>query len=201
MVASGGLSYGDVLGAGTGWARSILFNARARDEFQAFFARHDSFGLGVCNGCQMMSSLRELVPGAEHWPHFARNASDQFEARVAMVEINASPSIFFKGMAGARLPIAVAHGEGRAEFSARQQDLVVMRYVDNYGKATELYPANPNGSPQGITGLTTPDGRFTIMMPHPERVYRAVQNSWHPDGWAEDGPWLRMFRNARAYVG
>ncbi len=204
VVACGGFSYGDVLGAGTGWARSILFNTRARDEFQAFFARHDSFGLGVCNGCQMMSSLRELIPGAEHWPHFARNASDQFEARVAMAEINASPSIFFKGMAGARLPIAIAHGEGRAEFSARQvmqQDLVVMRFVDNYGKATERYPANPNGSPQGITGLTTPDGRFTIMMPHPERVYRTVQNSWYPDGWAEDGPWLRMFRNARAYVG
>ena len=204
VVACGGFSYGDVLGAGTGWARSILFNARARDEFQAFFARHDSFGLGVCNGCQMMSSLRELVPGAEQWPHFARNASDQFEARVAMVEINASPSIFFSGMAGARLPIAIAHGEGRAEFSARQvmqQDLVVMRYVDNYGKATERYPANPNGSPQGITGLTTPNGRFTIMMPHPERVYRTVQNSWHPESWAEDGPWLRMFRNARVYVG
>ena len=208
LVACGGFSYGDVLGAGTGWARSILFNARARDEFRAFFARQDSFGLGVCNGCQMLSALRELVPGAEHWPHFARNASDQFEARVAMVEIDSSLSIFFKGMVGARLPIAVAHGEGRAEFGATfsaqhatQQGLVVMRYVDNYGKATENYPANPNGSPQGIAGLTTLDGRFTIMMPHPERVFRTVQNSWHPDEWGEDGPWMRMFRNARAYVG
>jgi phosphoribosylformylglycinamidine synthase len=208
LVACGGFSYGDVLGAGIGWARSILFNARAREEFHAFFQRTDSFGLGVCNGCQMMSSLRELIPGAEHWPRFMRNASDQFEARVALVEVTASRSIFFQGMTGARLPIAIAHGEGRAEFSAvfsaqqvTQTGLVVMRYVDNYGKVTDNYPANPNGSPQGITGLTTVDGRFTIMMPHPERVFRTVQNSWHPNTWSEDGPWLRMFRNARVYVG
>lgn len=205
LAACGGFSYGDVLGAGTGWARSILFSARARDEFQAFFQRNDSFGLGVCNGCQMMSSLRELIPGAEHWPDFVRNTSDQFEARVAMVEVQSSPSIFFRGMAGTRLPIAIAHGEGRAEFNARhgvrQDSLVTMRFVDNYGKATESYPANPNGSPHGITGLTNIDGRFTIMMPHPERVFRTVQNSWHPEGWDEDGPWLRIFRNARVYVG
>ncbi len=204
LAACGGFSYGDVLGAGTGWARSILFSARARDEFQVFFQREDSFGLGVCNGCQMMSSLRELIPGATHWPRFVRNTSDQFEARVAMVEVQASPSVFFQGMAGSRMPIAIAHGEGRAQFNqehAMPPGLVALRFIDNYGKTTETYPANPNGSPQGITALTTTDGRFTIMMPHPERVFRAVQNSWHPQTWGEDAPWLRMFRNARVYVG
>ena len=208
VVACGGFSYGDVLGAGEGWAKSILFNARARDEFSAFFDRKDSFALGVCNGCQMMSNLHSIIPGADLWPHFVRNKSEQFEARFAMVEILESPSLFFSGMAGSRMPIAVAHGEGYAEFSdaATVQKLVVdklvsMRFVDNAGQATETYPFNPNGSPQGITGLTTTDGRFTIMMPHPERVFRTVQHSWHPQGWGEDGPWIRMFRNARKFVG
>ncbi len=208
FVACGGFSYGDVLGAGQGWAKSILFNSQARDEFAAFFARGDSFGLGICNGCQMMSSLKELIPGAGHWPRFRRNLSEQFEARFSLVEILPSPSLFFAGMHGSRLPIAVAHGEGRAEFSAAdgaQQalsaKLVTARYLDHYGRATEVYPLNPNGSPAGITGLTTADGRFSIMMPHPERVFRTVQHSWHPDAWGEDGPWLRMFRNARVWVG
>ena len=208
VVACGGFSYGDVLGAGEGWAKSILFNARARDEFQAFFNRGDSFGLGVCNGCQMMSNLHELIPGAELWPHFVRNQSEQFEARFAQVEVVKSPSIFLQGMAGSRMPIAVAHGEGRAEFRADSgpakvlsAGLVGLRYVDHYGQATEAYPFNPNGSPRGITGLTNSDGRFTVMMPHPERVFRAVQHSWHPDEWGEDGPWMRMFRNARVFVG
>jgi phosphoribosylformylglycinamidine synthase len=208
LVACGGFSYGDVLGAGEGWAKSILFNSRARDEFSAFFQRNDSFALGVCNGCQMMSNLHSIIPGADHWPHFVRNKSEQFEARFAMVEVLPSPSIFFQGMAGSRMPIAVAHGEGFAEFSdqtavesALQQQLVAMRYVDNTGKPTEAYPFNPNGSPLGVTGLTTADGRFTITMPHPERVFRTVQHSWRPDGWTEDGPWMRIFRNARKYVG
>jgi phosphoribosylformylglycinamidine synthase len=207
LVACGGFSYGDVLGAGEGWAKSILFNARARDEFSVFFNRQDSFALGVCNGCQMMSNLHSIIPGAEHWPHFVRNRSEQFEARFAMVEIMESPSLFFKGMAGSRMPIAVAHGEGYAEFSdgdavhaVVRDKLVSMRFVDNAGRATEDYPYNPNGSPQGITGLTTTDGRFTIMMPHPERVFRTVQHSWHPQGWGEDGPWIQMFRNARKFV-
>jgi phosphoribosylformylglycinamidine synthase len=208
LVACGGFSYGDVLGAGEGWAKSILFNPRARDEFSAFFLRGDSFALGVCNGCQMMSNLHSIIPGAEHWPHFVRNKSEQFEARVAMVEIMDSPSLFFSGMAGSRMPIAVAHGEGFAEFSsttavekALADKLVSVRFVDNHGRPTETYPFNPNGSPQGITGLTTRDGRFSIMMPHPERVFRTVQHSWHPEGWGEDGPWLRMFRNARKFAG
>ncbi|OAJ71018.1 phosphoribosylformylglycinamidine synthase [Methylobacillus sp. MM3] len=208
LVACGGFSYGDVLGAGEGWAKSILFNPRARDEFSAFFQRGDSFALGVCNGCQMMSNLHSIIPGAEHWPHFVRNKSEQFEARVAMVEIMDSPSLFFSGMAGSRMPIAVAHGEGFAEFSsttavekALADKLVSVRFVDNHGRPTETYPFNPNGSPQGITGLTTRDGRFSIMMPHPERVFRTVQHSWHPEGWGEDGPWLRMFRNARKFAG
>jgi phosphoribosylformylglycinamidine synthase len=208
LVACGGFSYGDVLGAGEGWAKSILFNPRARDEFSAFFQRSDSFALGVCNGCQMMSNLHEIIPGAEHWPHFVRNKSEQFEARFAMVEVMDSPSILFAGMVGSRMPIAVAHGEGFAEFSdkaavesALQRKLVSVRYVDNVGQPTETYPLNPNGSPRGITGLTTADGRFSIMMPHPERVFRAVQHSWRPDGWLEDGPWMRMFRNARKFVG
>jgi phosphoribosylformylglycinamidine synthase len=206
IAAGGGFSYGDVLGAGEGWAKSILFNARARDEFEACFGRADTFALGVCNGCQMMASLRDLIPGAAHWPRLVRNLSEQFEARFVMVEVQRSPSLFFEGMAGSRLPVAVAHGEGYAEFTdpaARQaaQALVALRYVDNRGAPTEVYPGNPNGSPEGITGLTTADGRFTILMPHPERVFRAVQNSWHPDGWGENGPWMRMFRNARRWVG
>jgi phosphoribosylformylglycinamidine synthase len=204
FAAGGGFSYGDVLGAGAGWAKSILFNARARAEFEVFFARRDSFALGACNGCQMMSQLRELIPGAGGWPRFARNRSEQFEARLVMVEIPESPSLFFAGMAGSRMAIATAHGEGRALFDsdeARAQALVAMRYIDNAGKPAGAYPLNPSGSPDGITGLTTADGRFTIVMPHPERVFRTVQLSWHPAGWGEDSPWMRMFRNARQWVG
>ena len=208
LVACGGFSYGDVLGAGEGWAKSILFNDQARGQFKAFFEREDTFALGVCNGCQMLSNLHELIPGAEHWPHFVRNMSEQFEARVSMVEVQESDSVFLAGMAGSRMPIAVAHGEGRAEFGA-DNDIdelagqIALRYVDNYGQVTEQYPLNPNGSPQGITGLTANDGRVTIMMPHPERVFRAIQNSYIPnsdDGeWSEDGAWMRMFRNARVW--
>lgn len=207
LVACGGFSYGDVLGAGEGWAKSALFNSRARDAFQAFFERNDSFALGVCNGCQMMSNLHELIPGTEYWPHFVRNRSEQFEARVAMVEVQKSNSIFLQGMAGSRMPIAIAHGEGHAEFASEEALLeadvsgcVALRYVDNHGKVTEAYPANPNGSPRGITGLTSRDGRVTITMPHPERVFRAVQNSWRPDEWQEDAALMRMFRNARVWV-
>jgi phosphoribosylformylglycinamidine synthase len=204
FAAGGGFSYGDVLGAGAGWAKGILFSARARDEFGAFFARGDTFALGACNGCQMMSQLKELIPGAEHWPQFARNRSEQFEARFVMVEIVPSPSIFFGGMAGSRMAIATAHGEGRALFDsgkAKASAIVALRFVDNRGAPTEVYPLNPNGSPEGITGLTTHDGRFTILMPHPERVIRTVQQSSHPEGWGEDSPWMRMFRNARKWVG
>ncbi|OGA73120.1 MAG: phosphoribosylformylglycinamidine synthase [Betaproteobacteria bacterium RIFCSPLOWO2_12_FULL_65_14] len=204
FTACGGFSYGDVLGAGAGWAKSILFNQRARDEFSAFFGRRDTFALGVCNGCQMMGALRELIPGAGHWPVFAKNRSEQFEARFVTVEITESPSLFFAGMAGSRLPVATAHGEGRAVFDdveAQAKAIVAMRFVDNRGKPAAAYPLNPNGSPGGITGLTTADGRFTILMPHPERAFRALQNSWHPDDWGDDGPWLRMFRNARVWVG
>jgi len=208
LVACGGFSYGDVLGAGEGWAKSILFNANAREMFKTFFHRENTFSLGVCNGCQMLSNLKEIIPGAEAWPRFVQNKSERFEARFSLVEIQESPSIFFKGMEGSRMPIAVSHGEGRTEFSsddaidsANQSGTVSMRYVDNYGKVTETYPANPNGSPDGITSLTTTDGRVTIMMPHPERVFRTVANSWHPDDWKEDSPWVRMFRNARKFIG
>jgi phosphoribosylformylglycinamidine synthase len=208
MAACGGFSYGDVLGAGQGWAKSILFHNKLRDMFSAFFARQDSFALGVCNGCQMLSTLKELIPGADHWPRFVRNQSEQFEARYSQLEILASPALFFSGMQGSVLPIAVAHGEGRAEFSAdgaaadvMNSGLVTARYVDGRGAVATRYPQNPNGSALGITGLTTADGRVTIMMPHPERVFRAVTNSWHPDEWGEDGPWMRMFRNARVWVG
>jgi phosphoribosylformylglycinamidine synthase len=207
VVACGGFSYGDVLGAGQGWAKSILFNARARDQFESFFHREDSFGLGVCNGCQMLSGLHELIPGAQSWPQFVRNRSEQFEARFTLAEVASSPSILFAGMAGSRIPIVVAHGEGFVQCrpghdpeQLLQSGLVSLRFVDNYGQPTEVYPANPNGSPAGISGLTTRDGRFTIMMPHPERVFRTVQNSWYPEQWDEDGPWLRMFRNARVWV-
>ncbi len=202
-VACGGFSYGDVLGAGQGWAKTILFNARARDEFSAFFARGDVFALGVCNGCQMMSALKALIPGADAWPRFERNAVEQFEARFTMVEIPESPSLFFAGMGGSRLPVVVSHGEGRAGFASAEQQaraLVALRYIDNAGRPTEVYPYNPNGSPEGITGVTTVDGRFTIMMPHPERVFRTVQMPWHPATLGEDSPWLRMFRNARRWV-
>ncbi|MDD3519095.1 MAG: phosphoribosylformylglycinamidine synthase [Chromatiales bacterium] len=207
LAACGGFSYGDVLGAGGGWARSILFNPRARDAFEAFFKREDTFGLGVCNGCQMMSQLKELIPGAAHWPEFLRNRSEQFEARLSLVEIAPSPSILLAGMQGSLLPVVVSHGEGRAAFHGNTPEavlhagLVSLRYVDHHGRATEQYPENPNGSPYGITGLSSVDGRVTIMMPHPERVIRSVQHSWHPPEWGEDGPWLRLFRNARVWVG
>jgi len=208
LVACGGFSYGDVLGAGGGWARSIRYNDRARDQFEAFFNRGDTFGLGVCNGCQMLSQLKDLIPGAELWPRFVRNRSEQFEARLSQVEVVPSPSLFLDGMAGSRLPITVAHGEGRVVFGpdsgprkAASANLLALRYVDGHGQVAAQYPANPNGSPEGITGLTTVDGRYTIMMPHPERVFRTVQHSWHPADWGEDGPWLRLFRNARRWIG
>lgn len=207
LVACGGFSYGDVLGAGEGWAKSILFNKDAKAMFKTFFERENTFSLGVCNGCQMLSNLKEIIPGAAAWPRFVQNQSERFEARFSLVEIQPTPSIFFDGMAGSRMPIAVSHGEGRAEFSsddaidsANTSGTVAMRYVDNYGQITETYPANPNGSPDGITALTTTDGRVTIMMPHPERVFRTVANSWHPDEWQEDSPWVRMFRNARRFI-
>jgi len=207
LVACGGFSYGDVLGAGGGWAKSILFHDRLRAEFEAFFGNDSRFALGVCNGCQMLSHLNELIPGAENWPRFVRNRSEQFEARLSQVRIEESPSILLRDMVGARLPIAVAHGEGRALFGddAAMRDieasgLVSARFVDGHGEVSSRYPANPNGSPAGITGLTTPDGRITVMMPHPERVFRTVQYSWHPPEWGDDGPWIRLFRNARAWL-
>ncbi|MDB5805819.1 MAG: phosphoribosylformylglycinamidine synthase [Betaproteobacteria bacterium] len=204
FTACGGFSYGDVLGAGAGWAKSILFNPRARAEFEAFFARSDVFALGVCNGCQMMGNLTQLIPGAAHWPQFTKNKSEQFEARLVTVEVLESPSIFLQGMAGSRIPVPTAHGEGYADFSQQgdaAKALGVIRYVDNHGKPTETYPLNPNGSAGGINGYTTADGRFTVVMPHPERVFRKVQYSWAPAGLGEDGPWLRMFRNARKQLG
>ncbi|HQS99451.1 MAG: phosphoribosylformylglycinamidine synthase [Hydrogenophilales bacterium 16-64-46] len=204
LAACGGFSYGDVLGAGGGWAKSILFNPRARDQFAAFFDRADSFALGVCNGCQMMSQLHELIPGATAWPRFERNLSEQFEARFSLVEVLDSPSLFFAGMAGSVMPIVVSHGEGRVAFrdpAHAAQAVSTLRYVDHRGVPTETYPMNPNGSAGGLTGFTTDDGRFSILMPHPERVVRAVQMSWKPDALTGDSPWLRMFRNARRAVG
>jgi phosphoribosylformylglycinamidine synthase len=206
LVACGGFSFGDVLGAGGGWAKSILYHARTRDQFAEFFARGDTFALGVCNGCQMLSLLRELIPGADLWPRFLRNKSEQFEARLSLVEVLESPSIFLQGMAGSRMPIATSHGEGRASFAAESDrylvsHMIAARYVDNYGKVADAYPANPNGSLDGICGLSNDDGRVTIMMPHPERVARSIQNSWHPADWGDEGPWLRMFRNARVALG
>ena len=208
LVACGGFSYGDVLGAGEGWAKSILFNDNARKKFEVFFLRENTLALGVCNGCQMMSNLDELIPGTSHWPHFVRNTSEQFEGRTSLVKIQDSPSIFLQGMAGSVFPIAVAHGEGRAEFSSKDAEkaalnsqYLAMQYVDNNGKVTEKYPSNPNGSPSGIAALCNEDGRFTIMMPHPERVFRAVTNSWRPDSWEEYSPTMRMFRNARHWLG
>jgi phosphoribosylformylglycinamidine synthase len=202
FVACGGFSYGDVLGAGQGWAKSILFNDRLRDDFSSFFARPDTFALGVCNGCQMMSNLASIIPGAEAWPTFHRNRSEQFEARFVMVEIPDSPSIFMQGMNGSKLPIVVSHGEGRAVFTGdAKKSAVALRYIDNRGAVATTYPFNPNGSPDGIAGVTTADGRFTVMMPHPERIFRTVQMSWHPEGWGEDSPWLTMFRNARKWIG
>ncbi|PMH18396.1 phosphoribosylformylglycinamidine synthase [Vibrio breoganii] len=208
LVACGGFSYGDVLGAGEGWAKSVLFNSAARDQFEGFFNREDTFSLGVCNGCQMLSNLKELIPGADLWPRFVRNESERFEARFSLVEVQKSDSVFFDGMAGSRMPIAVSHGEGRVEVkdsahlnAIENSGTVALRYVDNNGNATQQYPNNPNGSPNAITGLTTADGRVTIMMPHPERVFRTVANSWAPESWGEDSAWMRMFRNVRKNIG
>ncbi len=202
LVACGGFSYGDVLGAGEGWAKSILFNSQVRDAFQAYFEREDAFSLGICNGCQMMSNLKEIIPGAEHWPHFVRNASEQFEARLVQSRVaQDSNSILLAGMQGSELPVVVAHGEGRAEYSGTvDTSTLALSYVDYQGQETESYPANPNGSPKGIAGLTNVDGRVTIMMPHPERIFRSATNSWKDKSWGEYGPWMRMFRNARVWV-
>jgi phosphoribosylformylglycinamidine synthase len=210
LVACGGFSYGDVLGAGQGWAKSVLFNASAREALSRFFRRSDTFSLGVCNGCQALSGLKELIPGAEAWPRFVRNESEQFEARLALVEVQESKSVLFSGMAGARIPVAVAHGEGRAEFLDGQgnvlskeaaEPLVALRFIDGHGNRASGYPTNPNGSPDGITGLTSVDGRATILMPHPERVFRSVQLSWRPRDWEGASPWMRLFQNARRWVG
>jgi len=206
LVACGGFSYGDVLGAGEGWAKSIIYRNESRAKFAEFFGRPDTFSLGVCNGCQMLASLKELIPGAERWPKFVRNASEQFEARLSLVRVERSPSIFLRDMRGSQLPIAVSHGEGRADINAAgifeldRQELIALRFVDSFGDRTTGYPYNPNGSPDGITGVTTPDGRVLALMPHPERVFRTVQMSWHPDEWDEDSPWMRMFRSARVWV-
>ena len=203
LVACGGFSYGDTLGAGEGWARSILFNAQLAEQFAAFFGRSDTLALGVCNGCQMMAALAAIIPGTQAWPRFTRNKSEQFEARLSQVEVLASPSAFFSGMAGSRLPIAVAHGEGFADFSQRGDAAQVhgaMRFVDHDGKATEAYPHNPNGSPGGLTAVTTADGRVTALMPHPERVFRNVQMSWSGAAVRDTSPWMRMFGNARCWL-
>ena len=208
LVACGGFSYGDVLGAGGGWAKSILFNPHLRDQFSQFFEREDTLALGICNGCQMLSTLAEIIPGTENWPRFVRNKSERFEARAALVRINESNSLWFQGMAGSHMPIAVSHGEGRVEFKTpadltalQAQNLIVAQYIDNNLNPTEVYPANPNGSALGITALSNTDGRVAIMMPHPERVFRTVSNSWHPEEWGEDGAWMRVFRNARVALG
>jgi len=203
LVACGGFSYGDVLGAGEGWAKSILFNQRVRDQFEAYFARQDTFALGVCNGCQMMSNLKEIIPGTSHWPHFVRNTSEQFEARFAQAEITANTnSILLAGMQGSQLPVLVSHGEGRAEYAVGQSpSAVALSYIDYKGEVADVYPANPNGSIEGVAGLSNEDGRITIMMPHPERIFRSVTNSWQDESWGEYGPWMRMFRNARVWVG
>jgi len=215
FAACGGFSYGDVMGGGGGWAKSILYNSKVYDEFAAFFQRSDSFALGVCNGCQMMAQLRDLIPGATQWARFGRNHSEQFEARLVMVEIPHSPSIFLQDMEGSRLPIVVSHGEGKAEFEdnpnsfpftpAQQvvaNGLVTLRYINHHGQVTQTYLYNPNGSPLGVAGLTTPDGRFTIMMPHPERLFLRHQYSWLPDTWQHhEGPWMQMFWNARRWLG
>jgi phosphoribosylformylglycinamidine synthase len=211
FIACGGFSYGDVLGAGEGWASTILFNPSLRDSFEYFFNQSETFALGVCNGCQMMSNLSPIIPNADSWPKFTKNISEQYEARLVQVEILESKSIFFNGMEGSKLPIVVAHGEGYANFQEKgslqklkDNQLITMRYVDHYGKPTQRYPLNPNGSPEGITGVTSLDGRFSILMPHPERVFRSSQFSWAPSDWHnfEDGlsPWMRMFRNARKAI-
>lgn len=208
LVTCGGFSYGDVLGAGEGWAKSVLFNDRVRNEFEQFFHRNDTLSLGVCNGCQMMSNLKDLIPGADLWPRFVRNLSERFEARFSLVQIQNSPSLLLDSMVGSHMPIAVSHGEGRVEVKndahltqLEQAGLVSMRYINHFAEVTQTYPANPNGSPNGITAVTSKDGRATIMMPHPERVFRTVSNSWHPQNWGEDSPWMRIFRNARKQLG
>ncbi len=204
IVACGGFSYGDTLGAGVGWARSITFNPRLADQFEGFFARAETFGLGVCNGCQMFAELAGIIPGAEHWPRFTTNRSERFEARLSMIEVPASPSLFFAGMAGSRLPIAVAHGEGFADFRHRGDPgraIAALRFTDNHGQPTERYPFNPNGSAGGLTGVTTADGRFTAVMPHPERVFRNIQTSWTPLDASAFSPWMQLWRNARRWVG
>jgi phosphoribosylformylglycinamidine synthase len=205
LVACGGFSYGDVLGAGQGWAKSILYHAQTRDVFTRFFEDKNKFALGVCNGCQMMSQLQSIIPGSDHWPRFLTNRSEQYEARLAMVTIEKSPSWFFEEMAGSQLPIVVAHGEGRAHWekphdreALEKHQQVVMRFIDNSDRVTEHYPENPNGSPKGITGITTIDGRVTLLMPHPERVFRSAQFSWHPKEWGEDSPWMKLFYNIRS---
>ncbi len=207
LAACGGFSYGDVLGAGGGWARSILMNERARDVFARYFEKPDSFTLGVCNGCQMLSLISSLIPGCEHWPRFTRNRSEQFEARLSVVRIESSPSLLLDGMENSRLLIATSHGEGRAEFRSADQRaqceearMAACRFVDGAGRPTEAYPHNPNGSPGGLAGLTSRDGRATALMPHPERLFRTVQHSWHPPEWGEHGPWMRMFDNARSIL-
>jgi phosphoribosylformylglycinamidine synthase len=207
VIACGGFSYGDVLGAGGGWAKTILYHERARPMFESFFARADTFALGVCNGCQMLAAHKELITGTELWPKFLRNRSDQFEARLSLVEVMNSPSVLLAGMAGSRLPIVTAHGEGRAAFASPDvlarcdTSLTALRFVGNRGEPTERYPANPNGSPNGIAGLSNADGRVTITMPHPERVFRTAQLSWHPKDWGECSPWQQLFDNARRWVG
>jgi phosphoribosylformylglycinamidine synthase len=202
LAACGGFSYGDVMGAGRGWANTIRYNNRAFDEFSRFFERNETFSLGVCNGCQMMAQLRDIIPGAAHWPTFHRNLSEQFEARVSMVEVTKSPSILLSGMVGSKIPVAVAHGEGRAVFDEPSHGAkanLALRYIDDADQPTEVYPLNPNGSEGGLTGVTSLDGRATIMMPHPERVYRTISNSYKPSEWGENGAWMKMFLNARAF--
>jgi phosphoribosylformylglycinamidine synthase len=204
LVSVGGFSYGDVLGAGEGWAKTILFNPALAEQFALFFQRPDSFSLGVCNGCQMMANLKPLIPGAGAWPKFTRNKGEQYEARLVMARIEPSPSLFFADMAGTMAPIVTAHGEGFADYSQTGDmaaSQVAMRFVDSAGDIATRYPLNPNGSPQGIASVTSTDGRATILMPHPERVFRTVQHSWAPAGWGEDGPWMRIWRNARKWVG
>ena len=203
FAACGGFSYGDVLGAGQGWAKSILYQNFLLDQFAGFLERTDRFALGVCNGCQMLSALGSIIPGSEDWPEFLRNRSEQFEARLSLVRIESSRSLFFEGMAGSLLPVATAHGEGRANYAANTTDesLVTLRYVEANGEPAVRYPHNPNGSPQGITGVCNADGRVTILMPHPERTLRTVNFSWAPARWEQVSPWQRIFQNARMWVG
>jgi len=203
LAACGGFSYGDVLGAGQGWAKGIRHHAKLSEQFRAFFADQSTFTLGVCNGCQMMSGLRDLVPGAQGWPRFLRNRSEQYEARLVQVEVLDSPSVLLAGMTGSRLPLVVSHGEGRADWGGAAMPASAapaLRFIESDGRVAQAYPANPNGSPDGYTGFTTTDGRALILMPHPERVFRRVQMSWAAPG-AEASPWLRVFRNARVFVG